>query len=346
VAGSTVARATLHNLDEVRRKDIRIGDTVILHKAGDVIPEVVRPLVDKRTGDEREFVMPDACPECATPIVRDEGAVRFYCPNLVCPARVGQELQHFVGRGGMDIEGAGWAVLTQLINRGLVRSRGDFYRLTVDQLEGLDRFARRSAENLVAAIDRGRVRPLGRILFALGIPQVGEQTGIDLATWIAATWPPAQDEPMGGAGGWLARVAAELRGLPAERFEAVMGIGPVVGASLGRWFADPNTAGILGDLVAAGVEPMRPVARRLGLDEGPLTGRSLVVTGSLEGFDRMGAEEAIRAAGGKVSGSISRKTDYLVAGDKAGSKLAKAQELGVTVLDEAAFVKLLAGEEA
>ena len=346
VAGSTVARATLHNLDEVRRKDIRIGDTVILHKAGDVIPEVVRPLVDKRTGDEREFVMPDACPECATPIVRDEGAVRFYCPNLVCPARVGQELQHFVSRGGMDIEGAGWAVLTQLINRGLVRSRGDFYRLTVDQLEGLDRFARRSAENLVAAIYRGRVRPLGRILFALGIPQVGEQTGIDLATWIAATWPPAQDEPMGGAGGWLARVAAELRGLPAERFEAVMGIGPVVGASLGRWFADPNTAGILGDLVAAGVEPMRPVARRLGLDEGPLTGRSLVVTGSLEGFDRMGAEEAIRAAGGKVSGSISRKTDYLVAGDKAGSKLAKAQELGVTVLDEAAFVKLLAGEEA
>jgi len=346
VAGSTVARATLHNLDEVRRKDIRIGDTVILHKAGDVIPEVVRPLVDKRTGDEREFVMPDACPECATPIVRDEGAVRFYCPNLVCPARVGQELQHFVSRGGMDIEGAGWAVLTQLINRGLVRSRGDFYRLTVDQLEGLDRFARRSAENLVAAIDRGRVRPLGRILFALGIPQVGEQTGIDLATWIAATWPPAQDEPMGGAEGWLARVAAELRGLPAERFEAVMGIGPVVGASLGRWFADPNTAGILGDLVAAGVEPMRPVARRLGLDEGPLTGRSLVVTGSLEGFDRMGAEEAIRAAGGKVSSSISRKTDYLVAGDKAGSKLAKAQELGVTVLDEAAFVKLLAGEEA
>jgi DNA ligase (NAD+) len=345
VAGSTVARATLHNLDEVRRKDIRIGDTVVLHKAGDVIPEVVRPIAERRTGTEREFQMPATCPECGTPVVRDEGAVRIYCPNLACPARVGQELQLFVSRGGMDIEGAGWAVLTQLINRGLVRSRGDFYRLTVEQLEGLDRFARKSAENLVAAIERGRVRPLGRILFALGIPQVGEQTGIDLATWIAETWPPAEDEPMGGPEGWFARVAGELRGLPAERFEAVMGIGPVVAASLGRWFSDEATAGILDDLVAAGVEPIRPAARRPGAGEGPLTGRTLVVTGTLQGFDRQGAEEAIRAAGGKVSGSVSRKTDYLVAGENAGSKLTKAQELDVTVLDEAAFVRLLAGEE-
>jgi DNA ligase (NAD+) len=246
----------------------------------------------------------------------------------------------------MDIEGAGWAVLTQLINRGLVRSRGDFYRLTVEQLEGLDRFARKSAENLVASIERGRVRPLGRILFALGIPQVGEQTGIDLATWIAETWPPAEDEPMGGADGWFARVAHELRGLPAERFEAVMGIGPVVAASLGRWFSDEATSGILDDLVAAGVEPIRPAARRPGAGEGPLSGRTLVVTGTLTRFDRQGAEEAIRAAGGKVSGSVSRKTDYLVAGENAGSKLTKAQELDVTVLDEAAFVRLLGGEEA
>ena len=344
VAGSTVARATLHNLDEVRRKDIRIGDHVVLHKAGDVIPEVVRAITERRTGDEREFRMPETCPECGAPVVRDEGAVRFYCPNLSCPARVGQESGHFVSRGGMDIEGAGWAVLSQLLARGLVRTRGDFYRLTVEQLEGLDRFARKSAENLVAAIERGRVRPLGRILFALGIPQVGEQTGIDLATWIAGAWPPADDEPMGGPDGWLARVTGELRNLPAERFEAVMGIGPVVAASLARWFSDPTTAGVLDDLVDAGVEPVRPAARRPGVDDGPLTGKTLVVTGSLEGFDRTGAEEAIRSAGGKVSGSISRKTDYLVAGDKAGSKLAKAQELGVTVLDEAAFVQLLAGD--
>ena len=181
VAGSTVARATLHNLDEVRRKDIRIGDHVILQKAGDVIPEVVRSLPEKRTGDEREYEMPAACPVCGTPIVRDEGAVRHYCPNPFCPARVGQEYGHFVGRGGMDIEGAGWAVLSQLLERGLVKRRGDFYRLSVEDLEGLERFARRSAENLHAAIQKSRRRPLERIIAALGIPQVGWTTAIELA---------------------------------------------------------------------------------------------------------------------------------------------------------------------
>ncbi|MFL5687640.1 MAG: NAD-dependent DNA ligase LigA, partial [Chloroflexota bacterium] len=160
VAGSTVARATLHNIDEVRRKDIRIGDWVVLQKAGDVIPEVVRPLVDRRTGPEREFEMPPRCPVCDTPVMRDEGAVRVYCPNLACPARVGQEFGHFAGRGGMDIEGAGWKVLVQLIERGLVKRRGDFYRLSVEDLEALDRFARKSAENLHGRIQRSRRRPL------------------------------------------------------------------------------------------------------------------------------------------------------------------------------------------
>src|SRR6185436_3354620 len=178
VAGSTVARATLHNLDELRRKDIRIGDHVILQKAGDVIPEVVRPIVERRTGDEREFEMPDACPVCGTPVARDEGAVRHYCPNPSCPARVGQEFAHFVGRGGMDIEGAGWKVLEQLPATGLVRSRADFYRLTVEDLESLERFGRKSAENLHRAIDKSRRRPLARVLNGLGIPQVGETTAI------------------------------------------------------------------------------------------------------------------------------------------------------------------------
>ena len=174
VAGSTVARATLHNLDEVRRKDIRIGDTVVLQKAGDVIPEVVRPILEQRTGTEREFEMPETCPVCGTAVVRDEGAVRHYCPNLACPARVGQEFGHFVGRGRMDIEGAGWTVLTQLLQRGLVKTRGDFFRLTVEELESLDRFARKSAENLYALIQAARVgRPLARVLNGLGIPQVG-----------------------------------------------------------------------------------------------------------------------------------------------------------------------------
>ncbi len=367
VAGSTVARATLHNLDEVRRKDLRIGDWVVLQKAGDVIPEVVRPLPERRTGAEREFEMPATCPVCGTAVVRDEGAVRHYCPNLACPARVAQEYGHFLGRGGMDIEGAGWAVLEQLLQRGLIRSRGDIYRLTVEQLESLDRFARKSAENLYGAIQRGRRRPLARILNALGIPQVGEQTAIDLAAWLLGRIPPAEDEPMGeerdAAGavvghGWTWRVGTELGRIASETPEAfaeVSGIGPTVGASLVRYFGEPATAGILPELVDAGVEAERPDERAIALavaaaagaetPAGPLAGKTIVVTGSLEGFDRQGAEEAIRAAGGKPAGSVSKKTDYLVAGESAGSKLAKAQQLGVPILDEAGFVRLLAGEE-
>src|SRR5437773_1390521 len=207
--------------------------------------------------------MPATCPVCGTPVVRDEGAVRHYCPNLACPARVGQEYGHFVGRGGMDIEGAGWVVLTQLLQRGMVKRRGDFYRLSVDELETLERFARRSAENLYAAIQRSRRRPLERIL---------------------------------------------------------------------------------ADLVDAGVEAELPPPRAASAAEGPLAGKTLVVTGTLQEFSRESAEDSIRVAGGKAAGSVSRKTDYVVAGENAGSKLLKAQELGVPVLDEEGFRKLLAGE--
>ncbi len=352
VAGSTVARATLHNLDEVRRKDIRIGDTVVLQKAGDVIPEVVGPVLEKRTGTEREFEMPLECPVCATPIVRDEGAVRHYCPNRRCPARVGQEFGHFAGRGGMDIEGAGWAVVEQLLQRGLLGSRADFFRLDVDTLMSLDRYGRKSAENLVASIERARRRPLARILNALGIPQVGEQTAIDLAGWLAARIPPGEGEPMGGAHGWTRRAAAELNRIAQhepEAFEAIPGVGATVAAGLVRYFTAPETQGVLAELVDAGVEAERPIVRPVAAGDagagpaGPLAGKTLVVTGSLAGYDRQAAEEAIRAAGGRVSGSVSRKTDYLVAGDNAGSKLVKAQDLGVPVLDEAGFQRLLGG---
>ena len=220
VAGSTVARATLHNLDELRRKDIRIGDWVVLQKAGDVIPEVVRPIVERRTGAEREFSMPAACPVCGTPVVQDEGAVRVYCPNTRCPARLSQEFGHFVGRGGMDIEGAGWAVLSQLLERGMVHSRADFFRLTVEELESLDRFARKSAENLHGRIARARVgRPLARVLNGLGMPQVGEQTAIDLATWLAERVRPDGYPPPDGdvvPDPWFAAVEAELRRIGTE----------------------------------------------------------------------------------------------------------------------------------
>jgi DNA ligase (NAD+) len=338
VAGSTVARATLHNLDEVRRKDIRIGDHVILQKAGDVIPEVVRSLPDKRIGDEREYDMPSACPVCGTAVVRDEGAVRHYCPNPACPARVGQEYGHFVGRGGMDVEGAGWAVLSQLLERGLIKKRGDFYRLSIEELEGLERFARKSAENLHAAIQKSKRRPLERVIAALGIPQVGWTTAIELAHWLAAEVP--------GGDGWLLRAAEHLTRVAAEtpeRFEEIEGVGPMVAGSLAAWFGpDGPGNGVLEDLADAGVEAELPAPRAVAA-AGPLSGKSVVVTGTLEGFSREEAEEAVRAAGGKVAGSVSKKTDYVVAGEKAGSKLAKAQELGVVVLDEAGFRALLAG---
>lgn len=353
VAGSTVARATLHNLDEVRRKDIRIGDTVVLQKAGDVIPEVVRPILERRPEDAREFRMPGACPACGTAVVQDEGAVRHYCPNPVCPARLAQAYGHFVGRGGMDIEGAGWAVLSQLLERGMVHRRADFFALTVEDLESLERFASKSAENLHASIQRARVgRPLAKVLNSLGIPQVGESTAVDLARWLArrvrpdAFPPPAPDavpDP------WFAAVEAELRRLAEddpETFQEVSGIGPSVSAAMHAWFEDPATRDVLAELVEAGVVPERPVVRDGGEADraGPFTGKSVVVTGSLEGFSREEAEDAVRAAGGKPAGSVSKKTDYLVAGSGAGSKLQKATDLGVAVLDEADFVRLLAGD--
>ena len=340
VAGSTVTRATLHNLDEIGRKGLLIGDHVVLQKAGDVIPEVVRPIVERRTGAERPFAMPERCPVCDTAVVQDEGAVRHYCPNLACPARVSQEFQHFVGRGGMDIEGAGWKVLEQLLQTGLVKRRGDFYRLTVEDLEGLDRFARKSAANLHASIQKARRRPLERIIAGLGIPQVGFTTAIELAAWLAAE-VPAGDEPVGPD--WLRRAAARLEEIARdepERFVEIEGIGPTVSTALAAWFGEPGPGrSVLEDLADAGVDPELPAPRPAGAGAsaatGPLAGKSLVVSGSIEGFSREEAEQAIRDAGGKAAGSVSKKTDYLVAGPGAGSKLAKAEELGVPVLDAA-----------
>ena len=344
VAGSTVTRATLHNLDEIGRKGLLIGDHVVLQKAGDVIPEVVRPIVEKRTGTEREFTMPARCPVCDTPIVQDEGAVRHYCPNLACPARVSQEFQHFVGRGGMDIEGAGWKVLEQLLQTGLVKRRGDFYRLSIEDLEGLDRFARRSAENLHASIQKSRRRPLERILAGLGIPQVGWTTAIELAGWLAAEVPAGGD--------WLRSAAAHLERIATEepaRFEEIEGIGPTVATALAAWFAAGGPgSGVFEDLADAGIVPELPAPRPIGggeaAAEGPLTGKTVVVSGTIEGYSREEAEQAVRDAGGKPSGSVSKKTDYLVAGPGAGSKLAKAEELGIPVLDAEVFVKLLEGD--
>jgi DNA ligase (NAD+) len=223
----------------------------------------------------------------------------------------------------------------------MVKRRADFYRLSVEDLESLERFARKSAENLYASIQRSKARPLGRVLNGLGIPQVGETTAIDLARWVTRQVSPEPRE------GWLTRVAAFLRDVARddpERFAEVEGVGPTVSLSLGAWFSDETSSHVLDELAEVGVEPEPPVVGEAA-GEGPLQGLVIVVTGSLEGFSRESAEEAIRAAGGKPGGSISKKTDYLVAGPGAGSKLAKATELGVPVLDEDGFRRLLAGEQ-
>ena len=339
VGGTTVRNATLHNIDEIRRKDLRVGDTVVLQRAGDVIPEVVSALVDARDGTETVWEMPAVCPACGTPVIREEGEVAWRCPNPWCPAQRIGGLLHFTGRGGMDIEGAGYAVVHQLVERGLLRAPADLFRLPVETLEGLDRYARKSAENLAAAIDAARRRPLARILNALGMRHVGEQTATDLAAWLVGELPRGEGEDEAA---WTRRVADRLQGASAEELTAVFGIGGVVGQAIADYFAGEHTRDTLHALLDAGVvaEPPAPGAAAA---DGPLAGKTLVVTGTLPGFSREAAEEAIRAAGGHPAGSVSARTDYLVAGEKAGSKLAKAEQLGVPVLDEEAFRRLLAG---
>jgi DNA ligase (NAD+) len=342
VGGTTVRNATLHNIDEIRRKDLRVGDTIVLQRAGDVIPEVVSAVVDARDGSETIWEMPERCPACDTPAEREGGEVVWRCPNPWCPAqRIGGML-HFTGRGGMDIEGAGYAVVNQLAERGLLREPADLFRLSVEVLEGLDRFARRSAENLYAAIQGARRRPLARILNALGIRHVGEQTAIDLAAWLAeeVARGEAEDEAA-----WTRRVADRLRGASAEELTAVFGIGGVVAEGIAAYFRGEHTRDTLHQLIDAGVVAEAPAPGATPAAKGPLAGRTLVVTGTLTGFSRSEAEEAIRAAGGHAASSVSAKTDYLVAGEKAGTKLAKAEKLGVPVLDEEGFRRVLAGAD-
>jgi DNA ligase (NAD+) len=342
VGGTTIRNATLHNVEEIRRRDIRVGDTVVIQRAGDVIPDVVGPVLDARDGTETEWEMPAACPACGTEAVREEGEVVWRCPNPWCPAQRIGGLLHFVGRGGMDIDGLGYAIMVQLLERDLVKEPADVYRLSVDQLEGLERLGRKSAENLMAAIDAARQRPLSRIINALGIRHVGFQTAVDLGNWLAAELPRTDDETNAA---WTRRAADRLRDASADELTAVFGIGGVVAEGIARYFDDEHTAETLHRLLNAGVRAEAPAPGATSVAaEGPLSGKTVVVTGTLEGFSREEAEEAVRAAGGHPASSVSKKTDYLVAGEKAGSKLAKAESLGVPVLDEAGLRRLLDGD--
>ena len=318
VGGVTVTNATLHNEDEIRRKDVRIGDTVIVRRAGDVIPEVVGPVLEKRPVDARQFVMATSCPVCGSAIERlEDEAVARCTGGLFCAAQRKQSLVHAAGRKALDIEGLGDKLVEQLVDRDRVHSLADLFALRVDEVAEFDRMGRKSAENLIAAIDQSRRTTLPRLIFSLGIRHVGESTARDLARHF---------------GSMDALVQADETALL-----SVPDVGPVVAGSIARFFAEPHNIEIVRALQAHGLDP-REQARE---QPGDLAGKTFVLTGTLPNWSREEAASHIMAAGGKVSGSVSRKTAFVVAGEDAGSKLTKAQELGVTVIDEQALRDML-----
>jgi len=320
VAGTTVRRCTLHNEDEVARKDVRVGDTVILHKAGDVIPEIVSVLVDRRPRGARPWVMPDRCPACNGPLEREEGEVVRRCLNALCPAQRRERLRHFASRAGVDIEGLGEAIIDQLIEQQYVADPADLYTLTKEKVLKLDGFADRSADNLLRAILERRSVPLARLINALGIRHVGEHTAFALA----------------GRFGTLEALAAASE----EELVATEGIGTVVARHVAAWFASDQGQKLLDKLGRVGV-----VAEPAAGAGGPWSGQTWVLTGSLDSMTRPDAEARIRGAGGTPSSSVSRKTHTVVAGPGAGSKLDKARRLGVRVIDEAQFLDELNAAE-
>ncbi len=316
VGGVTVSRATLHNEDEIARLGLQIGDTVLIERSGDVIPKVVR--VVKEGSGRRQFRMPDHCPVCGGEVVRAEGEAASRCINTNCPARLKESILHFAARGVMDIDGLGEALVHQLVDQRLVKNIADLYSLKTDQLIGLERMGRKSAEKLMAHIDRSRRAPLPRILNGLGIPFVGERTAQFLA------------EEFGDLDAIAAASVDQL-----QRAEEV---GPRVAESIHRFFSEPRNRELVERLRAAGFDFTYAARPKTG---GPLAGRTFVLTGTLPSLARQEAKSRIEAAGGKVTGSVSKKTDYVVAGADAGSKLDKARELGIPVLDEAALLRLI-----
>ncbi|NUO86404.1 MAG: NAD-dependent DNA ligase LigA [Cupriavidus sp.] len=321
VGGVTVTNATLHNEDEIRRKDVHVGDTVIVRRAGDVIPEVVAVVAERRPADARAFVMPTACPVCGSHIEKLEDEAIARCTGgLICAAQRKQSLLHFAQRRAMDIEGLGDKLVEQLVDQGIVRTPADLYKLGVAKLAALERMADKSAANLVAAIDKSRETTMNRFIFALGIRHVGEATAKDLAKHF---------------GKLDALMAADEAALL-----EVNDVGPVVAQSIANFLAEPHNVEVIEQLRAAGVHwpESEPAARA----PAPLSGKTFVLTGTLPTLSREDAKELLEAAGAKVAGSVSKKTDYVVAGAEAGSKLDKAEALGVPVLDEAGMLALLA----
>jgi DNA ligase (NAD+) len=319
VGGVTVSNATLHNLDELNRKDVRIGDTVVIRRAGDVIPEVVRVVIEKGARRSSPILAPVSCPSCGEPVARDPEQAALRClRGRLCPAQRKEEIKHFASRRALDIHGLGDKLVEQLVDANLLRTSADLFSLSVAQLAELERMGDKSAQKLHAAIDAAKHTSLPRFLYALGIRDVGEATALALAQHFAGL--------------------AGLRAADADAIQQVPDVGPVVAANVAAFFADRANQAMLEQMIASGITwpamPARPAAGRFA-------GKTFVLTGTLTGMTRIEAQEAIVARGGKVSGSVSKKTHYVVAGAEAGSKLAKATDLGVEIIDEDAFAAML-----
>jgi DNA ligase (NAD+) len=319
VGGVSVSSASLHNQDEVERKDVRTGDTVVVQRAGDVIPQIVEVVKEKRPAHTRPFHLPEQCPVCQAASVRLEGEAVTRCPNLDCPAQLKNNVLHFASRGALDVDGLGEKIVDQLVEQGLVRRPSDVFTLDAATLAKLERMGEKSAANLEAALARARETTLTRVLIALGIRHVGS----GVAELLAAHF-----------GDMNALVEASQ-----EELEAVPGIGPTIAESVARFFADRHNRAEVERLQSLGVR--WPKAARRRARTGPLAGKTLVLTGGLAGMTRDEARERITAAGGHVATSVSKKTDYVVAGEEPGSKLQRAQELGIAVIDEAELARLL-----
>jgi len=323
IGGVWVERATLHNFDYIADKDIRPGDRVLVKRAGEVIPYVIGPVVDARTGDEKPYEPPSVCPACSQPVEHFEGEVAWYCVNASCPAQLVRNLEHFVSRGAMDIAGMGINTGIQLIQAGLVRDVADLFSLKKEDLLELEGFAEKKADNLLNSLEQAKGQSLSRMISALGIRGVGEVMALDLARH----YPDL---------GSLSRATA-------EELQQIEGVGPNIAEAIVDWFNKPANQTLLLKLKAAGVWPVSQSPVSNAESQGNLSGMSFVVTGTLAGFSREGIKEFIQSNGGKVVGSVSKNTDYLVLGENPGSKFDKAKELGVPVIDEGKLRELAGG---
>ncbi len=337
IGGATVKLATLHNFDLIRQKDLRAGDWVQVKRAGDVIPQVIAPLTERREEGTEPTPVPDRCPSCGTPVARDPEEVALYCPNVACPGRRLEGLVHFASRSAMDVRGLSYARIGQMVEAGLVRTPVDVYDLTVEQLMRLDRFAERSAQNLVDAIEASKAQPLSRLLFGLGVRHVGA-TAAQLLAREYGSLAVLRERLLATGDGDEARAASHDAAVAAVA--GIRGLGETIARSMVDYVNDPSAIELLDGLERRGVALVEP---RGAASSDTLRGSTVVITGTLPTLSRTEATELVESAGGRVTSSVSRKTTFVVAGEEAGGKLDRARELGVPVLDEAALSSVVAG---